>query len=82
MEDVPSAARVFEEPKGLGVQLAIDDSGIGYSSLSYLKRFPVDYVKIDRSFVDGLKEEAKDTMIVAGIRSTARTLGLRSLPRG
>ena len=78
MEDAPSAARLFEELKGLGVQLAIDDSGIGYSSLSYLKRFPVDYVKIDHSFVDGLKEEAKDTMIVAGIISPARTLGLRS----
>ena len=68
--------------KRLGILLAIDDFGTGYSSLSYLQRFPIDVVKIDKSFVDGLGTESQDTQIVAAIVSLAKALNLRTVAEG
>jgi len=76
MEDAESAAATMRTLKELGIQLAIDDFGTGYSSLSYLRRFPLDTLKIDRSFVDGLGQDSQDTAIVQGIVALARTLNL------
>jgi diguanylate cyclase len=71
----------------MGVQLAIDDFGLGYSSLSYLKRFPVDFLKIDRSFIAGLEGEpngvsTKDTEIVKAMIELTHALGLRVIAEG
>jgi predicted signal transduction protein with EAL and GGDEF domain len=68
--------------KRVGVTLMLDDFGTGYSSLSYLKRFPVDVLKIDRSFVDGLGSEAEDSAIVKAVVSMAQALELGVVAEG
>ena len=82
MADAESSLEVLEKLRGLGVELAIDDFGTGYSSLSYLKRFPVDVLKIDRSFVDGLGHDPDDTAIVQAIMVLASSLGLSVTAEG
>jgi diguanylate cyclase (GGDEF)-like protein len=76
MLDVDATVGILRALKALGIQLAIDDFGTGYSSLSYLKRFPIDTLKIDRSFVSGLGEDAQDTAIVRSVVDLAKTLHL------
>jgi diguanylate cyclase (GGDEF)-like protein/PAS domain S-box-containing protein len=76
MGDVNYFARTLASLKALGLRLSIDDFGTGFSSLSYLKRFPVDAVKIDKSFVDGLGTELHDSALVAAILAMADALGL------
>jgi diguanylate cyclase (GGDEF)-like protein len=82
-----STDRTLRNLKRTGVQLAIDDFGLGYSSLSYLKRFPVDFLKIDRSFIAGLGggpnvASTKDTEIVKAMIQLTHALGLRVIAEG
>jgi diguanylate cyclase (GGDEF)-like protein/PAS domain S-box-containing protein len=81
-----SAIGTLHNLKNLGVQLAIDDFGVGYSSLSYLKRFPVDFLKIDRSFVGELRREpngaSKDAEIVSAMIDLTHALGLKVVAEG
>ncbi len=77
-----SASVALGELKRAGVTLAMDDFGTGYSNLSYVKRLPVETLKIDRSYVRGLGRNAEDTAIVHATVAFAKALGLSSPPRG
>jgi diguanylate cyclase (GGDEF)-like protein/PAS domain S-box-containing protein len=82
MHDVDEALDTLRELSAMGVRLAIDDFGIGYSSLSHLKQFPVHRLKIDRSFVRDLGLDWDDAAIVSAIVSLARALNLETLAEG
>ncbi len=82
MEDIDTAVAVLNELKRMGVRIAMDDFGSGYSSLSYLKKLPVDVVKIDRSFVKDILVEDDDRAIVAAIISMAHSLDHKVIAEG
>ena len=82
MRDVEATRRVCRGLRRLGVRIAIDDFGTGYSSLSFLKRLPVDIVKIDRSFISGLLSDPHDEAITETIISIAQRFGFESLGEG
>ena len=73
MQDREAAAATLWRLKGLGVRIAIDDFGTGYSSLAYLRRFPIDMLKIAREFVDGLGRDEHDDVITRAIVELAGT---------
>jgi diguanylate cyclase (GGDEF)-like protein len=82
VENTEEAIKILAELKAIGVSIAIDDFGSGYSSLNYLKRFPVDFLKIDRSFIRDIATSAKDAAITTNIVSLARCLGLQTVAEG
>ncbi|HBT83134.1 MAG: hypothetical protein A2091_06340 [Desulfuromonadales bacterium GWD2_61_12] len=82
VEDVPRAIETLVELKQRGVRVAIDDFGTGYSSLNYLKNFPVDQVKIDKSFVDDIHKHGNNNVIIASIVSMAHKLNLELVAEG
>jgi diguanylate cyclase (GGDEF)-like protein/PAS domain S-box-containing protein len=82
MSDVTPAVDLLHRMKSLGVKLSIDDFGTGYSSFSYLSRFPIDVLKIDRSFVNDITHDANDAAIVASIIALAHNLRLSVIAEG
>ena len=82
LEDSDSSTRALNRVKALGVRIGVDDFGTGFSSLTYLKRFPVDVLKIDRSFVAGLCADREDRAIVASVIDLAHAFGLTTTAEG
>ena len=82
MDNATQAVTILTELKNIGVSLSVDDFGTGYSSLAYLRRFPIDQLKIDRSFVQESVEHPESAAIVQGIISLARSLRLQTVAEG
>ena len=82
IHDAERAAQVIADLRGSGIGVALDDFGTGYSSLAYLRRFPVDLLKIDQSFVDDIGLDAAATAIVQSVISLASGLGLSVIAEG
>jgi diguanylate cyclase (GGDEF)-like protein/PAS domain S-box-containing protein len=82
MQEGTATEDILTQLKSLGILLAMDDFGTGYSSLSYLKRFPIDVLKIDRSFVMGLGESPEDTALVRTVIQLAKALALKVTAEG
>ncbi|MBV8160708.1 MAG: EAL domain-containing protein [Acidimicrobiia bacterium] len=82
MEDLDVAVSALKSLKAIGVEIAVDDFGTGYSSLAHLRRFPVDVLKIDHSFVAGLGRNPEDAAIVRAVLALARTLDLAVVAEG
>jgi diguanylate cyclase (GGDEF)-like protein/PAS domain S-box-containing protein len=82
MQNPEQAVQILNDFKRMGVHLSIDDFGVGYSSLSYLKRFPIDSLKIDRSFVKDLPDNVDDAAITRAIIAMAQSLRLKTVAEG
>ncbi len=82
MGDGESVVETLRELQALGVSLTIDDFGTGYSSLTYLKRFPVSTLKVDKEFVAGLGRDPKDAAIVQGVLRLGHSLGMKVVAEG
>ena len=82
MHDVAGAWAMLRQAKDRGITLALDDFGTGYSSLNHLRRFNLDYLKIDKSFVDGLGQSQADTAIIEHVIGLSHALGLKVVAEG
>jgi EAL domain-containing protein (putative c-di-GMP-specific phosphodiesterase class I) len=83
LEETPATVQALEALQALGVRLMLDDFGTGYSSLGYLRRYPLDVLKIDRTFVNDLGHDGDgDATIVEAIVGMAKALGMRVIPEG
>jgi EAL domain-containing protein (putative c-di-GMP-specific phosphodiesterase class I) len=82
MQNAQQATEVLNELRKLGISLAIDDFGTGYSSLVYLKRLPIDTLKIDKEFVDDLSHDPDDEAITSTIITMGHSLGLNVIAEG
>ena len=82
MSDVKAASVALRELRGVGLHLSVDDFGTGYSSLTYLKRFPVEAIKVDRTFVNGLGIDNEDSTIVEAVVRLGHSLGLAVVAEG
>jgi diguanylate cyclase (GGDEF)-like protein/PAS domain S-box-containing protein len=82
MQDSNSTGQVLQELKALGISLALDDFGTGFSSLSYLKRFPIDALKIDQSFVRDLASDQSDASIVSAVINMGKSLHMQVIAEG
>ncbi|MBP9218988.1 MAG: EAL domain-containing protein [Sterolibacterium sp.] len=82
MEDADGAMKVLQQMKDMGIRISIDDFGTGYSSLSYLSRFPIDELKVDRSFVRNLPDNQVDATIAGTIIALAHALSLKVVAEG
>ncbi|HET7321818.1 MAG TPA: EAL domain-containing protein, partial [Longimicrobiaceae bacterium] len=82
VENADAAVILLERLKRIGVEISLDDFGTGYSSLSYLHRFPLDALKIDRSFVGRMNEEERSAQLVQTVLALARSLGVAAVAEG
>jgi EAL domain-containing protein (putative c-di-GMP-specific phosphodiesterase class I) len=82
MEDAEATIETFQRLKSLGVRIAIDDFGTGYSALSYLRRFPVDVLKIDKEFVDEVTGGVEQSALVQAIIRLGASFGLETVAEG
>jgi EAL domain-containing protein (putative c-di-GMP-specific phosphodiesterase class I) len=82
MANVEQSARTLEQIRALGLRIALDDFGTGYSTLSCLKRLPLDVVKVDRSFIEGVPFDSTDGALFKSLLAIAKQLGFRTLAEG
>jgi EAL domain-containing protein (putative c-di-GMP-specific phosphodiesterase class I) len=82
MRDPARTLRILTAIQALGVSIAIDDFGTGYSSLAYLQQFPIDTIKIDRSFIQGISGSPESTALIRTLVQLGKSLGLRTLAEG
>ena len=76
MEDFKYYKKMLNKIRNLGIRVYLDDFGTGYSSLSYLKAIPIDYIKIDKSFIDDITEDRKQSAIVSALIQLAHGIDL------
>lgn len=81
-EDLASASAALKVFKSYGAKVSLDDFGTGYSSFIHLKKYPIDFIKIDRTFIDGIAEEGEDFEITKAIISVSHSLGLKCVAEG